>query len=136
MAYATIAEYEAWSGEAAPAGINRALELASLAVDDAMSRPFLQYSESQDEWTAPATLPEYVLDALRLATCAQAENVLASGELDSIDSVSIGSLSITKSASSDSLTTYAMAYLRRAGLLYRGIASGTPVANPFYGPIR
>jgi hypothetical protein len=120
--YATSADYTAWTGQTAPAGIERLLARASEDVDDALLTAV--YSTDADGMPTEAD----VIAALRDAACAQVEYQQDAGDTGTgaagrWESVSLGPVSLSgrKDAATgpEGLDLAPRAYraLRRAGLL-------------------
>jgi len=79
VAYATTAEYEAWSGQSAPSSIERLLTRASGLLDATVTASFVVDSDSG----LPADAAE--AEALRDAACAQVRFWVETGEEHDID---------------------------------------------------
>lgn len=121
--YATSVEYAAWLGTAAPAGATRALRAASGRVDEMLIASVYPVNASG----APTEAAH--IEALRDATCAQADYARAIGDQYSTGgqqwaSVKIGTAALTRGTGSGGGTTAASKYsseafgiLQRAGLV-------------------
>ena len=120
MAYATAADLASYLGltvETLPSGYQRLLDRAS---DDLYALVRRNYDSSIVAHVA----------ALKLATCAQVEYLIATGEVSSIqgniDSFSLGALSMNFGAGSNSkklegIGPRALKFLNNECLLYRGV---------------
>lgn len=98
--YATSSDYATYTGATAPSGIDRSLAAASLLVETEMLRTAV-YDTDDDGLPTDTD----VIEAMRDATCAQAEYSRAQGDANlvgagQVSAFSIGGLSVTKGASS------------------------------------
>lgn len=118
--YATAAEYATYSGQTAPADVDRQLRRASEVVDDVL------LAAVYDVDAAGMPTASDVVGALSDAACAQVEYWAAVGEdVDTagpVQAVSIGSVSLTYGAGADRagpsrVAPRAVRHLARAGLL-------------------
>ncbi|MEU8950900.1 hypothetical protein [Streptomyces sp. NPDC048489] len=120
--YATSADYILWSGQAAPAAVDRLLAQASRDVEDALLTAY--YCTDAD---GMPTEPD-VIEALRDATCAQVEYQQETGDTGTgaagrWDSVSLGPVSMSGRKDAPAgpqgldLAPRADRALRRAGLV-------------------
>lgn len=126
LVYATTADYARWLQAAPPVGAARSLRVASERVDELLRTAVYQ--------TDAEGLPvdQEQRDALRWATCAQADYQRAIGDpygrgaLGTLTSVSIGSVSIGRGVTASGTTApprysdQAVSYLATAGLLGHG----------------
>lgn len=78
-AYATAAEYETWSGQSAPADVERLLVRASELLDATVTTPFVVDSDTE----LPDDADE--AEAMREAACAQVRFWVETGEEHDID---------------------------------------------------
>ncbi|MBT2234758.1 hypothetical protein [Nonomuraea sp. NEAU-A123] len=127
MAYATAADYTAYSGQAAPDDIDRRLERASDRIDEML---FASIYPTDD--AGLPTRPEDV-EAMKRATCAQVAWTVAVGDefgvAAAFKSVSIGSVRLDRGGSGDAppprYSPDASSILQRAGLLPGYILDGS-----------
>lgn len=128
--YATTADYARWLSAAPPAGAYRALWVASRRVDELLTCAL--YDTDDDGYPVDADYRQ----AMRLATCAQADYQRAIGDpygrgaLGTLSSVSIGSVSVGRAVTASGSTAPprfsadAVQFLAAAGLLNHGPITG------------
>lgn len=121
MAYATESDYLAWTGEdTAPSDINARLEQASLDVEMAILVAF----DDSDPDTAEALKRATVIHAAR-------EFDPTISDTSELEAMSLGPLSLTygkgrnERTAAARLVPLARDVLFRAGLLYRGLSTGS-----------
>lgn len=127
MAYATGTDYEAYTGKAPPADIERRLERASERVDELL---FASIYPTDD--AGMPTRPEDA-EAMKRATCAQAAWTIAVGDEFGVAAafgrVAIGSVRLERGGSGDTRPPRhapdASSILQRAGLLPGYILDGS-----------
>ncbi|WP_433355627.1 hypothetical protein ACQP25_17250 [Microtetraspora malaysiensis] len=128
MAYATAADYTAYTGQATPpADIERRLERASERIDELLFASIYP----TDDAGMPTRSKD--ADAMKRATCAQAAWTLAVGDefgvASAFKSVSIGSVRLERGGSGDTQPARyapdASSILQRAGLLPGYILDGS-----------
>lgn len=128
--YATTADYARWLSATPPAGAYRALWVASQRVEELLSCAL--YDTDGDGYPVDAEQRQ----AMRLATCAQADYMRAIGDpygrgaLGTLSSVSIGGVSVGRAVTASGSTAPprfsrdAIDFLNRAGLLNYGPITG------------
>lgn len=120
MVYATAADYAAYTGKPAPAGIDTVLARASERIDELLMTAVYDVDETTDLPTNPTDA-----DAIMRATCAQAAWSLAVGDQYGVaaafSDVKIGSVSVKRAGGGGSGPARhapdAASILRTAGLL-------------------
>lgn len=128
--YASTADYARWLSATPPTGAYRALVVASQRVDELLT------SAVYDTDVQGYPVDTNQRQALRLATCAQADYMRAIGDpygrgaLGSISSVSIGGVSVGRAVTASGTTSPprfsidAVQFLNAAGLLNHGPITG------------
>nr|WP_026185105.1 hypothetical protein [Salinispora vitiensis] len=128
--YADSADYARWISAAPPAGVGRALWVASRRVDELLTTAM--YDTDDDGYPVDAGHRQ----AMRWAACAQADYMRAIGDpygrgaLGTLSSVSIGSVSVGRAVTASGTTAPpryshdAREFLFQAGLLNQGPVTG------------